>query len=138
MIVYFSSTSEFTAKFVKKLDMPSVRIPLMTRDAKEFTVDEDFVLIVPTYGSDTQGYLPRQVKVFLNNPHNRARMLAVVGAGNRNFYDEFAVAADVIHEKTGVPILYRIELEGSDSDVVNVKERLDRFWDQVSSQPKPQ
>ena len=110
----------------------------MTRDAKEFTVDEDFVLIVPTYGSDTQGYLPRQVKVFLNNPHNRARMLAVVGAGNRNFYDEFAVAADVIHKKTGVPILYRIELEGSDSDVENVKERLDRFWDQVNSQPKPQ
>lgn len=131
MIVYFSSVTEYTARFVSKLDLPSVRIPLMTRDAKEFTVDEDFVLIVPTYGSDSQGYLPRQVKVFLNNPHNRDRMVGVIGTGNRNFYDEFAYSADVIHNKTGVPLLYRVELSGSEDDVKNVKEGLNTFWHQL-------
>ena len=131
MIVYFSSVTEYTARFVAKLDMPSVRIPLMTREAKEFTVDEDFVLIVPTYGSDTQGYLPRQVKQFLNNPHNRDRMVGVIGTGNRNFYDEFAYSADVIHNKTGVPLLYRVELSGSEDDVKNVKEGLNTFWHQL-------
>lgn len=110
----------------------------MTREASEFTVEEDYVLVVPTYGSETQGYLPRQVAKFLNNPANRARMVGVIGAGNRNFYDEFAYSADVIHNKTGVPIIYRIELEGSDDDVKNVKERLDTFWHQANSQPKVQ
>lgn len=136
MIVYFSSVTEYTARFVEKLGMPSVRIPLMTREAKEFTVDEDFVLIVPTYGSDTQGYLPRQAKVFLNNPHNRDRMVGVIGAGNRNFYDEFAYSADVIHNKTGVPLLYRVELSGSEDDVKNVKEGLTTFWQQLKQSPQ--
>lgn len=133
MIVYFSSASEFTTKFVAKLDLPSVRIPLMSRDAQNFTVEDEFVLIVPTYGSETQGYIPRQVAKFLNNPANRAKMVGVIGAGNRNFYDEFAYSADEIHKKTGVPIIYRIELEGSEDDVKNVKERLDTFWHQLNS-----
>lgn len=133
MIVYFSSTTEFTARFVEKLDLPATRIPLMSRDAKDFTVEDDYVLVVPTYGSLTQGYLPRQVANFLNNPSNRDKMVGVIGAGNRNFYDEFAMSADVINEKTGVPILYRVELAGTDEDIGIVKEGLNRFWEHQKS-----
>lgn len=136
MIVYFSS-SGFTHRFVEKLELPAVRIPRSIKEATTFEIAEPFILIVPTYEledvhGETKGskkYLPRQVIQFLNNPVNRAMMVGVIGTGNRNFYDEFAYSADVISKKTGVPLLYRVELAGSEDDVKNVKEGLNRFWE---------
>lgn len=97
-----------------------------------------YVLLTPTYGiggshgkAGIAGHLPRQVASFLNIPDNRSRLLGVIGAGNRNFYDEFAYAADIVSQKTGVPILYRIELAGSEEDVDKVKEGLNTFWDHL-------
>lgn len=47
-LVYFSSASENTHRFVERVGIPAVRIPLHTADS--LRVDEPFVLIVPTYG----------------------------------------------------------------------------------------
>lgn len=139
MIVYFSGASGYTHRFVEKLELPARRIPLMTKDAKEFTVDDEYVLIVPTYGSKTQGYLPRQVKTFLNIPENRAKMIGVIGAGNTNFADEYVAAAHVIHKKTGVPIMYTFELAGTPEDVEKVKDGLTNLWlTRQSLRPAPQ
>lgn len=146
MIVYFSGATGFTHKFVEKLDVPSERIPLKIKEAESFTVDEDFVLIVPTYEiPDTHGrnggetsYLPRQVAVFLNQPENRKKMKAVIGTGNRNFHTDFARSAETVSEKTGVPILYRLELSGTDKDIETVKEGLIGFWETIRSVKKPQ
>lgn len=137
MIVYFSS-SGFTHRFVEKLELPAKRIPRSIKEATTFEVEEPFVLIVPTYelmevhgeNKGVKKYLPRQVIHFLNNPANRAKMVGVIGAGNRNFYDEFAYSADVVSKKTGVPILYRVELAGTEDDVKIVKEGLNIFWEQ--------
>lgn len=48
-LVYFSSVSGNTKRFVEKLGMPAHRIPLYPKD-EPLVVDEDFVLMVPTYG----------------------------------------------------------------------------------------
>lgn len=51
LIVYFSSVSENTHRFVEKLGLRSVRIPL-TGAAGDFGVDEPYVLICrPTGGA---------------------------------------------------------------------------------------
>lgn len=128
MIIYFSGATEFTHRFVEKLGLPAERIPLMTKEVPDFIAEEEFVLITPTYESKTQGYVPRQVTLFLNNPANRAKMRAVIGTGNMNFGVDYTVAADKISEKVGIPVLYRLELAGTEEDVIIVKRGLEEFW----------
>ncbi|MGC4960227.1 class Ib ribonucleoside-diphosphate reductase assembly flavoprotein NrdI [Gordonia sp. DT101] len=126
LIVYFSSVSENTHRFVEKLGTRSVRIPVHgTTDSGGFTVDEPYVLITPTYGGgkatgDRSGYVPKQVIKFLNNTHNRDLIRGVIAAGNTNFGEEFCHAGDIISRKCMVPYLYRFELMGTADDVDRV------------------
>jgi protein involved in ribonucleotide reduction len=129
--VYFSSVSENTHRFVQKLGLPAIRIPLRGRIA----VDEPYVLVLPTYGggrvlgpTDDGGYVPKQVIAFLNDEHNRSLLRGVIAAGNTNFGAEFCYAGDVIARKCGVPYLYRFELMGTDEDVQAVRAGLADFW----------
>ena len=138
-LVYFSSVSENTHRFVEKLGMPATRIPLHGR----IEVDEPYVLVLPTYGGghatpdiNAGGYVPKQVIAFLNNEHNRSLIRGVIAAGNNNFGAEFAYAGDVVSRKCGVPYLYRFELMGTPDDVEAVRAGLADFWkDQTCHQP---
>jgi protein involved in ribonucleotide reduction len=131
-VVYFSSASENTHRFVQRLGLPAHRIPL--RPADPFLrVDEPYVLIVPTYGGGNEGgAVPRQVIKFLNDPHNRALIRGVIAAGNTNFGAAYCVAGDIISRKCGVPHLYDFELLGTTEDVERVREGLGRLWQQLS------
>ena len=127
LIVYFSSSSENTHRFVQRLGLPAVRIPLNERE--RIQVDAPYILIVPSYGGGcTAGAVPRQVIRFLNDPHNRQRIRGVIAAGNRNFGDAYGRAGDVIAQKCGVPYLYRFELMGTPTDVDNVRKGVNEFW----------
>jgi protein involved in ribonucleotide reduction len=138
-LVYFSSVSENTHRFVEKLGMSAVRIPL--RGSIE--VDDPYVLVLPTYGGghatpniNDGGYVPKQVIAFLNNEHNRSLLRGVIAAGNTNFGAEFGYAGDVVSRKCGVPYLYRFELMGTEDDVDAVRAGLADFWkDQTCHQP---
>lgn len=131
-VVYFSSVSENTHRFVQKLGLPAIRIPLHGR----IEVDEPYVLILPTYGGgkangpdpDSGGYVPKQVIAFLNNEHNRSLIRGVIAAGNSNFGAEFCYAGNVVSRKCGVPFLYRFELMGTAEDVEAVRAGLADFW----------
>lgn len=132
-LVYFSSASENTHRFVQKLGIPATRIPIHDRDGT-FEVDEPYVLIVPTYGGGTTAtgrdtsYVPKPVIRFLNNEHNRSLIRAVIAAGNTNFGESYCFAGDVISQKCQVPYLYRFELMGNPEDVDRVREGLGQFW----------
>ncbi|HDG9831556.1 TPA: class Ib ribonucleoside-diphosphate reductase assembly flavoprotein NrdI [Raoultella ornithinolytica] len=128
LIVYFSSSSENTHRFVQRLGLPAVRIPLNERE--RIQVDAPYILIVPSYGGGggTAGAVPRQAIRFLNDPHNRQRIRGVIAAGNRNFGDAYGRAGDVIAQKCGVPYLYRFELMGTPTDVDNVRKGVNEFW----------
>ncbi|ADO47318.1 class Ib ribonucleoside-diphosphate reductase assembly flavoprotein NrdI [[Enterobacter] lignolyticus] len=131
-LVYFSSSSENTHRFMQRLGLPAVRIPLNGRE--RIRVDEPYILVVPSYGGGgTAGAVPRQVIHFLNDPHNRQRIRGVIAAGNRNFGDAYGRAGDVIAQKCGVPYLYRFELMGTRRDIDNVRKGVNEFW-----QPPPQ
>ncbi|GAB3128683.1 class Ib ribonucleoside-diphosphate reductase assembly flavoprotein NrdI [Tsukamurella serpentis] len=134
LVVYFSSVSENTHRFVKKLGLRSVRIPV-TRAEDPISVDEPYVLITPTYGGGKQatavsggGYVPKQVIRFLNDQHNRSLIRAVIAGGNTNFGEEYCHAGNVIAGKCRIPYLYRFELMGTAEDVECVRTGLIDFF----------
>jgi protein involved in ribonucleotide reduction len=128
-VVYFSSVSENTKRFVEKLDANTVRIPLKTEEAAEFVHSNENVLVVPTYGGGSDGAtVPKQVIKFLNNPENRRKVKAVIAGGNTNFGEHFCKAGEIVAGKLGVPMLYRFEVTGTPEDVSEVNERLERLW----------
>jgi protein involved in ribonucleotide reduction len=124
-IVYFSNHSGNTKRFVEKLDNASIRIPISWDSASPVYAKGEYVLMVPTYGGGSErSAIPKQVKSFLNIEENRNLLRGVVGFGNTNFGDNYCKAAELIAQKTGVPVIARVEIFGTDDDVNKVKERL--------------
>ena len=134
LLVYFSSTSGNTARFIEKLGLPAMRIPLLAVDPA-IVVDEPFVLVTPTYGGGQgrgveKGAVPKQVIRFLNDEKHRSLIRGVISAGNTNFGEHFCVAGDIISRKCHVPHLYRLEIYGTQDDVARVSDGLERWWTQ--------
>ena len=129
-IVYFSNYSGNTKRFVEKINGNSTRIPIDTNDSRDLLVNSEYVLFVPTYGGGSEkSAIPRQVRRFLNNEQNRNLLRGVVGFGNTNFGEHFCKAADIISRKTGVPVIARVEIFGTQDDVNKVKERMRMLYD---------
>jgi len=132
LLVYFSSVSGNTARFIEKLGLPAVRIPLHSGEPP-LVIDEPFVLVTPTYGGgqgrgEEKGAVPKQVIRFLNDERNRTHLRGVISAGNTNFGDAFCLAGDIISRKCHVPHLYRLEVFGTPEDVDRVSDGLERWW----------
>lgn len=142
LIVYFSSATGNTQRFVEKLGLPSKRIPLHKAD-EPLIVDEPYVLICPTYGGgvsitgENSRPVPVQVIRFLNNEHNRGLIRAVIAGGNSNFGSDFGRAGDVIAKKCNVPYVYRFELMGNEEDVRIVLGGLQENAEQLGLLPVP-
>lgn len=63
-LVYFSSVSENTRRFVQRLDRTAVRISLRPRLEGMIRVRRPFVLVVPTYGGGEQtGAVPKTAAI---------------------------------------------------------------------------
>ncbi len=127
-LVYFSSASQNTARFVARLGLPALRIPVSPRDVMPAPAGP-YVLICPTFADgEGRGAVPKQVIRFLNDPGRRAGLRGVIASGNRNFGATFALAGRVIAEKCNVPVLYRFELAGTDLDIARIRAGLGKFW----------
>ncbi|OUM42706.1 class Ib ribonucleoside-diphosphate reductase assembly flavoprotein NrdI [Arthrobacter sedimenti] len=127
-LIYFSSVSDNTHRFVEKLGVRAARMPLLTREPTLRAL-RPYVLVLPTYGGITgKGAVPRQVVKFLNNEQNRSLLRGVIGAGNTNFGETYCLAADIVAAKCNVPVLYRFEVMGTSEDVDRVTRGLEEFW----------
>jgi protein involved in ribonucleotide reduction len=115
-LVYYSTKSGNTKRFVNRLGLPCATVEDLTREP----TDSPFVLITPTYN----GQVPAPVIRFLNVPANRERMLGVISGGSTNFGADYARAGQKIAQRCGVPVLYSFELSGLDEDVAAVHQRL--------------
>ena len=121
LVVYFSTKSNNTRRFVEKLGYPTQRIPFSVDDPITATVP--YVLTTPTYGGGTiSGAVPKQVIHFLNNPDNRALLRGVISTGNSNFGEAFCLSGDIIAQKCNVPHLKRVELFGTEEDVEDARQ----------------
>ncbi len=133
-LIYFSSYSGNTHKFVERLGIPNKRIPLSPKD-EMVNADQPFILVTPTYGDcDGNGAVPKQVIRFLNNKNNRDLMVGVIAGGNTNFGEFYGHAGTVIAKKCNVPLLYKFELTGTLKDKKNVQEGNAKLWQQHNKQ----
>lgn len=127
-LVYFSSASGNTARFVARLGIPAQRIPIRPDDPLPMP-DGPYVLICPTYADGQgRGAVAKPVIRFLNDPARRALLRGVIAGGNRNFGATYGLAAEVISGKCAVPILFKFELAGTETDVARVRAGLEEFW----------
>lgn len=127
-LVYYSSGSGNTARFVAGLGLPALRIPVAAAAPLPDPAGP-YVLVCPTYADgEGRGAVARPVIRFLNDPARRAGLRGVIAGGNRNFGRFFAAAGDVIAAKCGVPVLYRFELVGTETDIARVRAGLNDFW----------
>ncbi len=132
-LVYYSSASENTARFVERLGLPASRIPIAPEAPMPMPA-EPYVLISPTYADGQgRGAVAKQVIRFLNDPDRRALLRGVIASGNRNFGATWALAGKVISDKCGVPVLYRFELAGTETDIDRVRAGLAKFWGMTCS-----
>lgn len=130
-LVYFSSTTHNTQRFVERLGVRSARIPLLPKEAL-LEVHEPYVLVVPTYGGGSiKGAVPKQVIKFLNVKENRDLCRGVITSGNINFGEAYGLAGDIVAAKLEVPLLYRFELMGTQDDVETVTEGLRKLWQKL-------
>ncbi|BDR55180.1 protein NrdI [Bombiscardovia apis] len=132
-VVYFSSQSENTARFISNCRLQDegidvFRIPVKPHEAP-LKVHEPYIIVVPTYGggSARKAVLP-QIKRFLNDPDNRAGIRGVIASGNTNFGEAFCMAGDIIAQKCKVPFLYYFELMGTTEDERKVKQGVLEFF----------
>ncbi|MGY9048086.1 ribonucleotide reductase stimulatory protein [Puniceibacterium antarcticum] len=127
-LVYYSSGSGNTARFVAALGLGASRIPIRPADPLP-PINVPYVLICPTYADgEGRGAVPKQVIRFLNDPSRRALLRGVIGAGNRNFGATFALSGDLIAKKCKVPVLTRFELAGTQTDIARIRAGLEQFW----------
>jgi protein involved in ribonucleotide reduction len=132
-IVYFSNYSGNTKRFIERLGNGSfTRIPINWNSDNPIIVSRQYVLCVPTYGGGSErSAIPRQVRHFLNVPQNRDLLRGVVGFGNTNFGEHFCKAAEMISQKTGVPLIAKVEIFGTPEDITKVQERLVLLYGEV-------
>lgn len=129
-VVYFSSVTNNTYRFVEKLDVPSTRIPIRKQDSPMPVVEEDYLLICPTYGGgagmvgENSRPVPPQVRHFLRHHDNYRHMMAVVATGNINFGPDYCIAGEVIADRFNIPYIHRLELMGNDDDVAQLREKM--------------
>lgn len=114
MLVAYDSRFGNVAKFVKKLDVPAVKI------TPELILDEPFVLVTYTTG---MGQVPVMTAEFLRQNHDLLR--AVSSSGNRNWGRNFGKSADRISDFYHVGVISKFELDGKLYD-------LERFHEGVN------
>lgn len=120
-LVYFSTKSGNTARYVDKLGFNSVRMTVNNTPV----MDTPYILVTPTYGGgDDRKAVPPPVIKMLNIKQNRDCLAGVVSTGNRNFGSSFGAAGKVISEKCNVPHLHSVELFGTLDDVEDVKHKI--------------
>lgn len=108
-LIYYSKSNN-TKRFVDSLEL----------DLEKHSIDSEpkdkYVLFTPTYNF---GQIPDKVQEFLDKYSDG--MVGVISFGNRNWGSLFAVSGNKISDSYGVPLLYKLELSGTQVDRENVE-----------------
>lgn len=133
-VVYFSSISENTKRFVDKLPFDSLRVSMKGKEAGAQRANRPYVLVTPSYGAGHKGNaVPKQLLKFLSVFENRMNCIGVVGGGNRNFAEYYQYGAKFLAGKLEVPMLYGFEISGTPADVSRVTDGINDKWSELLS-----
>jgi len=111
MILYYDSLTGNTKRFVEKVQKQRPDWEIVKIKPKE-TIERPGHLITFTIGL---GNIPLTTTVFVKN--NKDKILSVSSTGNRNWGENFGLAADKISKHYKIPLLMKIEMSGFQNDV---------------------
>ena len=111
-IVYASRTGNVES-IVNALNMDA----MMISDGSESVV-EPYILFTYT---DGWGDVPYEVESFLANKENATNLKGVVVSGDTSYGEAYCLAGDKISEEYHVPCLYKVENEGNEDDINEIK-----------------
>lgn len=117
-IVYASRTGN-TESLVEKCGYSD---PLKIETGEE-EITEDYVLFTYTDGA---GDVPAEVQSFLDK-NDDSYIKGVVCTGDTSFGDVFCGAGDTIAEDKSVPLIAKVEQDGTDEDVEKIKEEIGKL-----------
>ena len=124
LIVYWSSNSGGTRRVAEALNTETVELA-------EYDGKSPYVLACPTYDQPRGGFTPRPVTQFLEKYAHL--MVGVLGLGNRNFGEKYCQAAYDISKQFNVPVLWRIEIMGSQEDLTVIDSGMREHWGRLLS-----
>ena len=125
-VVFFSSVTGNTARFVEKLTISGVKYQIPIKGDFDINPNHRFIIVTPTYGDgDGKGMVPHQLKKFLKKTNSG--LVGVVSTGNKNFGKEFGLAGDLISYKFKVPLMHKFEIAGLPEDVEKVNKILEEL-----------
>jgi len=116
-VVFYSTASGNTRRFVKRLGMPAARI--QNDGTLDGEVTGPFVLVCPTYN----GRVPGPVSRFLASDAAH-HMRGVAVSGSTNFGADYGAAGRIISSRHRVPLLHTFELFGLPEDRELLKEEM--------------
>ena len=119
LIVYWSSNSGGTRRVAESLNTDTVELA-------GYDGTSPYVLACPTYDQPRGGFTPKPVQQFLEE--HAHLMVGVLGLGNRNFGEKYCQAAHDISKQFNVPVLWRIEIMGSQEDLAIVDSGMAQHW----------
>lgn len=112
MIIYASRTGN-VKYMIDELKLPSSELK------SDLVVDQSYFLFTYT---DGLGDIPEHVIGFLKNSTNQRHLKGVIASGNTNFGDSFCKAADTIGNIFKVPVIRKIDLRGSNEDLIVIND----------------
>ena len=119
LIVYWSSNSGGTRRVAEALNTDTVEL-------SDYDGTSPYVLACPTYDQPRGGFTPKPVQQFLEE--HAHLMVGVIGLGNLNFQEHYCQAAVDISKQFNVPVLWRIEIMGSEDDYHTIDDGMTRHW----------
>lgn len=119
LIVYMSLTGN-VRRFVEDTGMRSIEIQY-ANPLRE--IDEDFIIIVPTYDDD----ITETMSEFIDYKNNLSHLKGFVGSGNLNFDNLYCFNAVDLSNKYNKPLIFKFEFSGTNNDIINFKKELSKF-----------
>lgn len=118
-VVYMSLTGQ-TRKFVQKLNMDAIEI---TFENAFQEITEPYIVVIPTYETEATAIM----NDFIETGNNVHYLKGIAGGGNRNFNTLFCFTAKDMAKQYNVPLLHLFEFQGTDYDVEQLKEKVEKL-----------
>lgn len=119
MIIYYDSLTGNTKRFVEKVLKQRPDWEAFKIKPKEI-IDRPGHLITFTIGI---GNIPLTTTIFVKN--NKDKILSVSSTGNRNWGENFGLAADKIAKHYKIPFLMKVEMSGLQNDVEDFIQKIE-------------
>lgn len=126
---YFSMTGN-TRAFINRLESLShepIHAVEIDDSTPLFDETEPYYVLVPTYLSGGTGIGPDVTEIMttaiydhITDGNNLLYLKGVIGSGNLNFNEQFALTAKRYSKEFGVPLIMTYELQGTNNDAVEL------------------